>query len=498
MMSIDALISVLYNDLCFGLGAVRRQRDSHDGGIIIDRKEKIIVSLACSGHALTHIYMLILPTLLFQLKDQFDLSLTRIAFMEMICKILYGVVALPAGFLADRWGYRGVLVIFFIGTPAAACIVGLAQSALGLGIGLALLGLFASLYHPAGLAMISHSVRERGKALGLHGMGGSLGLAFSPILAGTIALRFSWRFSYYLLSLPGFIAGVVFILVSRAVMKMEQSSTASSEAPAQSKSGQPIQRFTIWTIVLLYASMTLTGFTYRGVVTILPSYLGRFSIGSKSQSSLDNGIISENIQQEFQSSRTPLSQGATISIKESGSKWQITDGNKNYTIMKEKNRLNVYGRRTSGGMFFATLVYLVGMLGQYMGGHLSDRRRKTRLYLLFNAVSLPFMILIGLTPGMLMVSAAGLFALFHFANQPVENNLIAHYTPPRLRSSSYGLKFLFAFGVASPAAAFCGYISDRFGFDLAFLALGGVIFLIVLIVLLLNIVAREERVETSE
>ena len=144
------------------------------------------------------------------------------------------------------------------------------------------------------------------------------------------------------------------------------------------------------------------------------------------------------------------------------------------------------------------MVYLVGMLGQYMGGHLSDKRRKTRLYLLFNAVSLPFMILIGLTPGIMVIFAAGLFALFHFAIQPVENNLIAQYTPPRLRSSSYGLKFLFAFGAASPAAVFSGYISDRFGFSSVFLALGGVIFLIVLVVASLGIVAKEARVEKSE
>jgi len=442
--------------------------------------------------------MLILPTLLFQVKDQFGLSLTRIALMEMICKILYGVAALPAGFLADRWSYRGVLIIFFIGTPAAACLVGSSQSALSLGIGLALLGLLASVYHPSGLAMISHGVRERGRALGFHGMGGNLGLAFSPIIAGSIALRLSWRYSYYLLSLPGFIAGIVFIIVSRTIVDIEKPKTAPLEEAAQSSSSQSAPRFTIWAIILLYASMTLTGFAYRGTVTILPSYLGRFSVGMESQSSMDKGIISERLRQEFENGKTRLSQDATISIKKAGGKWQISDEGKNYTIMKEQDRLNVYGRRTSRGIFFATMVYLVGMLGQFMGGHLSDRRRKTRLYLLFNALSLPFMFLIGMTPGMIMVLAAGLFALFHFANQPVENNLIAQYTPPSLRSSSYGLKFLFAFGVASPAAAFCGYISDRFGFDSAFIALGGVIFLVLIVVASLGMVAKEKRVETSK
>jgi MFS family permease len=445
-------------------------------------------------------YMLILPALLLQLKDQFGVSITQITSLGTICYFLYGIMALPGGFLADKWSYKAVLTMFFIGTPAAACIVGSARSALGLGIGLALLGVFASLYHPSGLALVSHSVKERGKALGLHGMAGNLGLAFSPIIAGGLALRFSWRHSYYFLSLPGFIAGIVFILTSRLVLKAEQPDTASLADPAQTIPDQSKQRFTLWAIILLYAAMALTGFCYRGTVTMLPTYLGRSSIGLEFQSDLDNETVSEGLLQGFQNSKTELSQSAIISIKEPGSRWEIKDGHKGrkYDVMKEKDRLNIYGRGTAGRLLFATMVYLVGMLGQYMGGYSSDRRRKTRLYLLFNAVSLPFMILVGLTAGMMVVAVAALFALFHFAIQPVENGLIAQYTPARLRSSSYGLKFFFTFGFGSLGATFSGYIADLFGFSSVFLALGGVIFLMVLVILSLNVAAREARVETPQ
>ena len=97
------------------------------GGATINRTEKTVVSLACIGHAMTHTYMLILPTLLFQLKDQFDVSITQLTSLWTICYFLYGVMALPGGFLADKLGYKTILAIFFFGTPAAACIVGAAQ-----------------------------------------------------------------------------------------------------------------------------------------------------------------------------------------------------------------------------------------------------------------------------------------------------------------------------------------------------------------------------------
>jgi MFS family permease len=277
-------------------------------------------------------YMLILPPLLLQLRDQLGVSLPELTFLMTVSYFLFGIMALPGGFLADKWSYKAVLVMFFIGTPAAACIVGSARSVLSLGIGLALLGTFASVYHPSGLALISHSVRERGKALGLHGMAGNLGLAFSPIIAGSLALRFSWRHSYYFLSVPGFIAGIVFILISRLVLKdtwyltvgegrklklaapSVQHPGSSTQRPAERSE----QRFTLWAIILLYTAMALVGFCYRGTVTMLPTYLGRFSIGLEFQSDLDNETVSEGLLQGFQNNKTELSQSTTISIKEPG------------------------------------------------------------------------------------------------------------------------------------------------------------------------------------
>jgi len=144
------------------------------------------------------------------------------------------------------------------------------------------------------------------------------------------------------------------------------------------------------------------------------------------------------------------------------------------------------------------MVLLVGMLGQYMGGHLSDKRRKTRLYLLFNIISLPFMILVGLTVGMMVVIVAALFALFHFANQPVENGLIANYTPPHLRSSSYGLKFFLTFGLGSFASGFSGYVADNYGFNSVFFALPGVIALVIIVLAVVNVIEKERDFEASQ
>jgi len=424
--------------------------------------------------------------------DQFGLSLEQITSLRMwtLCYFLYGVMALPAGFLADKWSYKAVLTTFFIGTPAAACVIGLAQSALGLSIGMALLGVFASLYHPSGLAMISHGVRERGEALGLQGMAGNLGLAFSPVIVGFLASSLSWRYAFYLLSLPSFITVIIFLLMSRRIEEKEHTGNTVKNSP-----NAPAQRLTLAAIILLYVAMAVAGFCYQGATTMLPTYLDSkmiFSVKPEFQSNLDNSTIPEGLRQEFDNNGISLSQNAAVSIKKAGSRWQVTDGSRSYIVWKEADKLKIY-MSTGRGKMFTTMIFLVGMLGQYMGGYLSDKRRKTLLYLIFNAVSMPFMILIGLATSTLIVIAAALFALFHFAGQPVENNLIAQYIPPRLRSSGYGLKFVFTFGLGSFGSRFVGYVGERFGLNSVFIALGGVIFMIVILTSLLSLAAKESR-----
>lgn len=128
----------------------------------------------------------------------------------------------------------------------------------------------------------------------------------------------------------------------------------------------------------------------------------------------------------------------------------------------------------TGGLF-STVILSIGMIGQFLGGHLSDRLPMIRLYLIAVVLTLPFMFLISYTENVLLILAALLFALFHFPQQPVENHLISHIIPPRLISWAYGIKFTLTFGVGSFAAGLSGFIADTWNLSAVFLALGGLI-----------------------
>lgn len=89
-----------------------------------------------------------------------------------------------------------------------------------------------------------------------------------------------------------------------------------------------------------------SGFTAQdGAVTSVgvgePMLLFRVAI--EAQGDLNDGIISEGLQQELEDNRLSLSDAAAVSVEETGAEWLITDGDERYIVKRQKDKLNVYG-----------------------------------------------------------------------------------------------------------------------------------------------------------
>src|SRR5579863_4680184 len=106
------------------------------------------------GHYYTHMFMLLYPTVVLALEKVFPLSYGELLSLSLPGFVLFGVAALPAGWLGDKWSEPGMLAVQFIGMGLAAILTGLANSPFMIGVGLSLIGLFASIYHPVGTSMI--------------------------------------------------------------------------------------------------------------------------------------------------------------------------------------------------------------------------------------------------------------------------------------------------------------------------------------------------------
>jgi MFS family permease len=76
------------------------------------------------------------------------------------------------------------------------------------------MGLMAGGYHPASTPLISVSVpaNQRGRALGLHLIGGNSSFFLAPIIAGAIAAAWGWRGAYLTLAVPTAVLGAFFFI----------------------------------------------------------------------------------------------------------------------------------------------------------------------------------------------------------------------------------------------------------------------------------------------
>ena len=98
------------------------------------------------------------------------------------------------------------------------------------------------------------------------------------------------------------------------------------------------------------------------------------------------------------------------------------------------------------------MVYMVGMIGQYIGGHAGERYDARFTYLVFHAACIPFAFLMAATQDFMLAGLSMAYFFFLLGNQPCENTLVARFTPKRWHHSAFGLKFVLTFGVGSVAS----------------------------------------------
>jgi MFS family permease len=231
--------------------------------------ERRIVLYTASTHSLIHILEWTYSALLVDIGHQYGVGFFLLGALSNVFSYAFGFAALPSGLLTDRLGSQRVLYLCLGGASLAAVFVGLSPNVWVLALALAALGLAIGLYHPAGISLIAQGVRQRGMALGLHGVAGNLGIAATPLLAVTVADASSWRAAYFLLAGLSLVLG----LVLRAVRIVDgERPTAPAPAAAAPRS-EPTATLLLWPLILVYAAFVLNGFVYSAARTFLPTHI---------------------------------------------------------------------------------------------------------------------------------------------------------------------------------------------------------------------------------
>ncbi len=173
---------------------------------------KVKISLLLNiAHALDHMFLLIFATAVGSIAA--DMGMTRwedLMPYGAAAFFFFGVGALPAGRLGDQWGRRKMMLIFFIGMGVSSMLVSQAQTPVQLAVLLAIMGCFASIYHPVGIPMLMQFTDKPGRAIGFNGLMGNLGIAFAAVLTGGLVSVSGWRAAFWIPGLLSIVIGIVF------------------------------------------------------------------------------------------------------------------------------------------------------------------------------------------------------------------------------------------------------------------------------------------------
>jgi MFS family permease len=223
-----------------------------------------------AAHGITHFSLLILATavlgIVLQDPHGFGTEYGPVLALGTGMFVLYGLGALPMGWLAERVGRRILMLAFFFGTGAAMCLAGLTTGPLPLALSLALMGAFSAIYHPIGTAMLVEAAGDRvGRAVGINGVFGNLGVATAPVLTAFLAVGLGWRSAFLI---PGAICLAVGVLYARET-PFDTAAAALRARPFPQIPRRIVRR----AVISLLLIATASGLVFNAFTLLLPKLM---------------------------------------------------------------------------------------------------------------------------------------------------------------------------------------------------------------------------------
>jgi MFS family permease len=374
------------------------------------------------GHFITHFLMLVFATVAaLRLGEEWSMSYAELIPYATPGFIAFGLLALPAGWLADRWSREGMMVVFFIGIGVSAIYTSSVQTVTDMAIGLTLIGAFAAIYHPVGLALVVHNRVRMGVPLAINGVFGNLGVAFAALVSGYLIDHFGWRSTFFVPGVVTLVVGLLYLVFERRQLRpgvhVPDASALVGSEPSIPR--QLVRR--VFVIILL--TTALGGLIFQSTTFSLPKVFDERLVG--------------------------LASSAT--------------------------ELGTY----------SFLVFAIAAFAQLVVGYLLDHFPLRRIFLvvaLLQVVLFAAMMQLHGLPALLV--AIG-FMLVVFGEIPISDVLVGRVASGEWRSRAFALSYLVGFGVSALSLPLIGWVYGGWGFSFLFGLLAIAALLIFCIVLFL-------------
>ena len=371
-------------------------------------KGRIHFAFMSAGHFYGHLFMLVFATVAaLSLSREWGMSYAELIPYATPGFVALGVCAVPAGWLADKWSRKGMMVVFFLGIGLSSIFTSLAETPLQIGTGLFAIGFFAAIYHPVGIALVVQGRKKTGVPLAINGIFGNMGVACAALITGFLIDHTGWRSAFVLPGAAPIATGIAyagFLYATRGSGAGETRHRVETKKTSDTLSMGRRQLGRVFGII--FFSTAVGGFVFQSTTFTLPK------------------VFDERL--------SDLALSATL-----------------------------VG-------WYAFMVFAIAAFGQLVVGYLVDRYSVRTVFSLVVALQAVFM---GLMPGLAGWSAlvvSMVFMLVVFGQIPINDVLIGRITQSEWRSRVYAFRYIISFSVSASSVPLIAWIYGNWGFDSLF------------------------------
>lgn len=371
-------------------------------------RDKLHLTLLNAGHFLDHLTTLIFATVsAIALSREWNMGYAELVAYATPGFVAFAVFSWPAGWLADRWSREGMMAVYFVGLGLASIAVGQASTPIAISFGLFILGMFAAIYHPVGLALLVQGRQRTGMLIAVNGVWGNLGVACAALFAGWFIDHGGWRYAFYVPGLVSIALGIVYAIVMRKEIATRNLSSKPQAAATTSAPATPEMRAVLLRLsAVIFLTAAFSSLIFQSTTFALPK------------------IFDERLQ-------------------------------------------SIVGSATALG-WLTFLVFAVASTAQLLTGLALDRF-STRTVYLTSAVAqtLFFAIMPGLMGWPALIVGLG-FTFAAFGSIPINDFLIGRLAKSELRAQIYGARYVLSFSVMSLSLPLIAWVHLNWGFDRLF------------------------------
>lgn len=247
---------------------------------------RAVIAYVNVAHFIDHYAMLIFAAAIIVMAPAMHMAYADLLPYATPGFIAFGAGSLVTGWLGDRWSRRHMMAIYFIGIGLAMISVGFVQTPAQLGAALFGIGVFASIYHPVGTAMIVSYADKLGREMGLNGVWGNLGVASSAMMTGVIGQYLGWRYAFIL---PGAVTVLAGLMFMRAVVHEDRK--GAKQAAAQAR----VAKSDMWRVILALLIVVIAISTTFNAITVALPKLFAERLSDLTQSPALIGLIAAGV-----------------------------------------------------------------------------------------------------------------------------------------------------------------------------------------------------------